>query len=122
MDFQPLIEPVVINYNKPVYEKPRSNQADQANSAAAVAQAAMQSMHKKQELISHLTNHMKHEWSHGIVNGIDSAATINLNGGGNHLDSSVSSGLKMLGNQIKVYPTPDPSKFVYDETSGNGIH
>lgn len=79
----------------------------------------MQSMHKKQELISHLTNHMKHEWAHGIVKGVDSTSTIqNQNNGNGTVESSVSSGLKMLASQVKTYPTPDPSKFVYDETSG----
>jgi len=56
-------------------------------------------MHKKQELSSYLTTHMKH---HKIL------------GSGETTGTDVSSSI----NQLQVYPPPDMSTFTYDETSG----
>ena len=64
----------------------------------------MASMHKKQELISHLTCHLKHEASPQVS-----------------AHSALYSGVHQQQQQQannKVYPTPDPTKFAYDETSG----
>jgi hypothetical protein len=58
-------------------------------------------MHKKQELSSYLTTHMKH---HKILG----------SSGGETTGTDVSSSI----NQLQVYPPPDMSTFTYDETSG----
>ncbi len=82
--------------------------ADQANSAAAVAQAAMQSMHKKQELLNHITSGFKGNQEPSAKNDLDSSLNANL--------QYIAKQVDLVSN--KVYPTPDVTQFTYDETSG----
>jgi len=82
-------------------KNPRANQVDQVNSAAAVAQKAMQNMHKKQEFINHITSQLKQESTGGSV-----------------LFGEYSDAAAVDVKATQVYAPPDPSKFVYDETSG----
>jgi RNA-binding protein 5/10 len=83
----------------------RHNQTDQANSAAAVAQAALKNMQKKQVLINHLASTMKHQ-----------------SGGAFGSDTGVVDwpcGFFSFEAASEAYATPpDISTFTYDETSG----
>ena len=102
------------------------HEADQANSAAAVAHLAMQNMAKKQELISHLASRLKQEAPPQILSSSALYSGLNpsdhLANASNLIDSTVGSNLQMLAKQVdmlaKVYPAPDPNNFTYDETSG----
>ncbi len=78
---------------------------DQVNSAAAVAQKAMQNMHKKQEFINHITSQLKQEHmaGAGLYEG---------------MQAGYSDTAKIDMNVAQIYPPPDTTKFVYDETSG----
>ncbi|RNA42297.1 RNA-binding 5, partial [Brachionus plicatilis] len=74
------------------YGPKKGNQTDAANSAAAVAQAAMISMHKKQEMLNHLASQ--------------------------DIDPALGANLEYIAAQVEKSVTPDVSQFAFDETSG----
>jgi RNA-binding protein 5/10 len=92
----------------------RTNQGDQANNAASVAQAAMLLAQKKQEVLSQITSSFKQQHQPDYKQE-ESSIQPNMN-------STIGDNLKFLAKQVdtanKVYTTPDITTFTYDDTSG----